>query len=370
MLPRVGSYARFVRENGLSVADKTTKSSRLLTEADRVALLRYLLLMRAVEEKGLKLYKQGKVPGSFYDGRGQEAISVGATFALGPGDPVCPLIRDLGAHLVKGTSVEAIFGQYLGRAGGVSGGREGNIHFGDRRLGVLGPVSMLPDMMVVATGLAMGFKLRGEERCAVSFFGDGATSVGDWHEAMNWASVYRVPAIFILENNGWAYSTPTSQQYAVPPLERARGYGVEARSVDGNDVEAVFEATHDARVAALRGEGPTLIECRTMRMHGHGAHDDMSYVPTELVEEWTARDPLEHYSQLLERELGLDVDSMRADVAQQVDEAAAAALAMPMPDPEEATQGVFCEEQSDCTLGLGEAPWSGFATVEATKSAA
>ncbi|MQA92749.1 MAG: thiamine pyrophosphate-dependent dehydrogenase E1 component subunit alpha [Gemmatimonas sp.] len=351
-------------------ADARPGGSELLTSNDRVALLRYLLLMRAVEGKGLALYKQGKVPGSFYDGRGQEAISVGATFALGPGDPVCPLIRDMGAHLVKGTSVEAIFGQYLGRAEGVSGGREGNIHFGERRLGVLGMVSMLPDMMVVATGLAMGFKLRGEERCAVSFFGDGATSVGDWHEAMNWAGVYRLPVIFILENNGWAYSTPTNKQYAVPPLERARGYGVEARSVDGNDVEAVFEATHDARLAALRGDGPTLIECRTMRMHGHGAHDDMSYVPTELVEEWSSRDPIDRYSKRLRRDLELDVDSLRTEISETVAEAAEAALAMPMPDPEEATSGVFCEDQSGATLGLGEAPWSGFSASEVQQAAA
>jgi TPP-dependent pyruvate/acetoin dehydrogenase alpha subunit len=152
-----------------------------LDQGDRVALFRFMAMHRAIEERGLSLYKQGKVVGSFYDGRGQEATCVGATFALGPGDPICPLIRDLGAHLVKGTTPYAILAHYLGRADGVSRGREGNVHFGDATRGVLGMVSMLSDMMVVAVGMALAFKLRGEQRCSLAFFGDGATSVGDWH---------------------------------------------------------------------------------------------------------------------------------------------------------------------------------------------
>lgn len=225
-----------------------------LTDDDRVALLRYVLQMRAVEERGLKLYKQGKIPGSFYDGRGQEAISVGATFALSGDDPVSsPLIRDLGAHLVKGTELAEIFRHYMGRENGISRGREGNVHFGDRRRGVVGMVSMLPDMMVVANGLALAFKLRGEHRCALTFFGDGATSRGDWHEAMNWAAIDRLPVIYVLENNQLAYSTPLQRQFLVPPIERAGGYGVAAESVDGNDVEAIFRAVARARIRALAG---------------------------------------------------------------------------------------------------------------------
>jgi pyruvate dehydrogenase E1 component alpha subunit len=261
----------------------------LLNNDDRAGLLRHMLLMRTVEERGLSLYKQGRIPGSFYDGRGQEAISVGATWAMAAADPVCsPLIRDLGAHLVRGTSVADIFCHYMGRENPLSHGREGNVHFGDRRRGVVGMVSMLPDMMVVAVGLAMAFSMRGEERCALTFFGDGATSRGDWHEAMNWAGLGRLPVVLVFENNQLAYSTPTRRQYAVDPAARAAAYGIEAVSVDGNDVEAVFAAAHDARQRALAGDGPTLIEALTMRMHGHGAHDDASYVPAEIVEEMGA----------------------------------------------------------------------------------
>ncbi len=196
-----------------------------LTRDDRVALLRYMLSMRAIEERALKLYRQGRLPGSFYDGFGQEAVSTGAAFAMGPRDRLCVLHRDLAAHLVRGVQPAAILAQYMGRAGGVTGGREGNVHFGDRRLGCVGMVSMLPDMMLVAAGMAMAFRLRGEERCALTWVGDGATSRGDFHEAMNWAGVQRLPVIFVLENNQYAYSTPLRLQFAVDPVERARGYG-------------------------------------------------------------------------------------------------------------------------------------------------
>lgn len=332
----------------------------LLDDTDRLALLRSMALMRAVEERGLSLYKQGKIPGSFYDGRGQEAIGVGATFALAAEDPVCsPLIRDLGAHLVRGTDVADIFRHYMGRENALSHGREGNVHFGDRHRGVVGMVSMLPDMMVVAVGLAMAFRMRGERRCALSFFGDGATSRGDWHEAMNCAGLDRLPVVFVLENNQLAYSTPTERQFALSPSNRAAAYGIATVTVDGNDVEAVFAATVDARARALAGEGPTLIEAETMRMHGHGAHDDMRYVPPELLARWAARDPIALYRAKLE-ERGLDVERVMAEVAEAVDAAVDAALASPMPDPETALDGVFAEGEPE-PLGVGgAAPWSGF----------
>jgi pyruvate dehydrogenase E1 component alpha subunit len=321
-------------------------------------MFRLMSLHRAIEERGVSLYKQGKVPGSFYDGRGQEAVGVGATFALGPGDPICPLIRDLGAHLVKGTEPSAILGHYLGRAEGLSGGRDGNVHFGDATRGVVSMVSMLPDMMAVAVGMAMAFQLRGEARCALSFFGDGATSVGDWHEAMNFAAVRQVPVIFVLEHNGFAYSTPSTAQFVVDPVERAAGYGMPGVSVDGNDVEAVFEVVREARERALAGGGPTLIAAHTMRMHGHGVHDDARYVPPEQFERWAARDPL-----ALQRErliaLGVDVAEVDAAVHAEVDAATEVALAMPLPDPASATTGVFCEGDPGM-LGFGAAPWSHF----------
>lgn len=343
------------------------RESDLLTSADRRGLLQAMYLMRAVEERGLSLYKQGKIPGSFYDGRGQEAISVGATWALGAGDAVCsPLIRDLGAHLVRGTDLTEIFRHYMGRENALSHGREGNVHFGDHRLGVVGMVSMLPDMMVVATGIAMAFKMRAEARCALSFFGDGATSRGDWHEAMNWAALYELPAIFVLENNQFAYSTPTSKQYLEDPVKRAAAYGMDGVSVDGNDVTAVFEATWAAREKALAGAGPTLIEARTLRMHGHGAHDDAGYIPTELLDDWRGRDPIERLTSRLDED---EVAAVWAAVKAEIDAAVAAALATPMPDPSTATAGVYCSGPP-AVLGEGAAPWSGFATADAVPTAA
>jgi TPP-dependent pyruvate/acetoin dehydrogenase alpha subunit len=339
-----------------------------LTDEDCRGLLRHMLLMRAVEERGLSLYKQGKVPGSFYDGRGQEAISVGATWAMAGEDVLCsPVIRDLGAHLVRGTAAADILRHYMGRENPLSRGRDGNVHIGEARRGVVGMVSMLPDMMVVAVGLAMAFRIRGEARCALTFFGDGATSRGDWHEAMNWAAVQRLPVLFLLENNQFAYSTPSARQFAVDPLERAAGYGIPAVRVDGNDVEAVFEATRVARERALAGAGPTLVEAQTMRMHGHGAHDDMRYVPDELLGRWAARDPIERYAAVL-AERGIDVDALAAEVAATVETAAAEALATPLPDPASATEGVFCSGEPE-PLGRGLAPWSGFAPVAGAAAA-
>jgi pyruvate dehydrogenase E1 component alpha subunit len=220
-------------------------------------------------------------------------------------------------------------------------------------------VSMLPDMMAVAVGMAWAFKLRGERRCALSFFGDGATSVGDWHEAMNMAGLQRVPVIFVLEHNGWAYSTPSSRQFVVDPLERAASYAIAAVAVDGNDVEAVFDAVRQARELALDGGGPTLIAARTMRMHGHGAHDDAPYVPAEELELWATRDPIERQRERL-RALGADVDAVEASVRAEVDAATQEALAMTAVDPATVLDGVFCEGEAQ-PLGDGAAPWSGFA---------
>jgi TPP-dependent pyruvate/acetoin dehydrogenase alpha subunit len=330
-----------------------------LTREDRVRLLRYMLLMRVSEERALTLYKQGKVPGSFYDGRGQEAISVGAAYVFGPRDRMCILHRDLGAHFVRGVTPDRYLANYMGRAGGVTGGKDGNMHFGDRRLGNVGMVSMLPDMAQVTTGLALAFKMRREPRVAMTFFGEGSTANGQWHEAMNFAGIHALPAVFVLENNRFAYSTPQSLEYAVDPVKRAQGYGFPGVSVDGNDVEAVFEATRVAAERARGGEGPTLIECHTMRMHGHGAHDDMSYVQEELLEEWRGRDPIERYVQRLTTEHGFseqEIEEVRRGVESEVEESARKALDSPMPEPELATQGVYADAWEP--LGDGEAPWS------------
>jgi TPP-dependent pyruvate/acetoin dehydrogenase alpha subunit len=330
-----------------------------LEREDRARLLRYMLMMRLSEERALTLYKQGKVPGSFYDGRGQEAISVGAAYVLGPTDRMCILHRDLGAHFVRGVTPDRYLANYMGRADGVTGGKDGNMHFGDRRLGNVGMVSMLPDMAQVAVGMALAFKMRREPRVAMTFFGEGSTANGQWHEAMNVAGVHRLPVVFVLENNQFAYSTPTHLEFAVDPVERARGYGFPGVSVDGNDVEAVFDAARAAADRAREGGGPTLIECQTMRMHGHGAHDDMSYVPKEMLEEWGQRDPIERYTGRLTSEHGFserELDEIRAAVEAEVDECARKALDSPMPEPELATSGVFADEWEP--LGDGQAPWS------------
>ncbi|MDX6665591.1 MAG: hypothetical protein QOG68_1797 [Solirubrobacteraceae bacterium] len=347
-----------------NTAAASAAATEFLTTDDRVALLRYMLLMRGLEERAMNLYRQGKVPGSFYDGFGQEAVSVGSAFAMSPSDRLCILHRDLGAHLVRGVTPSRILSQYMGRAAGITNGRDGNVHFGDHTKGCVGMVSMLPDMMLVATGMAMAFKLRGEARCAITWFGDGSTSRGDFHEAMNWAGVQQLPVIFVLENNQYAYSTPTKQQFAVPPFERAAAYGFSGHQVDGNDPEAMFEATRAARERALAGGGPTLIEALTMRMHGHAAHDDMKYVPVEQVDEWRQKDPIDRQAARV-TELGVDVEALRAEVQAQIDAATEEALAGPMPAPETATERVFYDGDEDLLLADGDAPHSAFAKERA-----
>jgi TPP-dependent pyruvate/acetoin dehydrogenase alpha subunit len=333
-----------------------------LTGEDRTGLLRAMLLMRGIEERAMMLYRQGKVPGSFYDGYGQEAVSAGAAWAMHAHDRLCVLHRDLAAHVIRGVSPTRIFAQYMGRTGGITGGRDGNVHFGDRALGCVGMVSMLPDMMLVATGLGMAFKMRGERRCAITWFGDGSTSRGDFHEAMNWAGVQRLPVIFVLENNQYAYSTPLDQQFAVNPVERAAAYGFPGVTADGNDCEAMFEAVRVARERAVGGGGPTLIEAVTMRMHGHAAHDDMKYVPKAKIDEWKAKDPIDRQVRRLEA-LGVDVAALRDEVRVAIDAAVEEALAMPMPDGETATERVFAEEPALLEDGIG--PWSGFREASA-----
>ena len=348
-------------ERGRDVAIEEARVDHLKRE-DRANLFRFMAMMRAAEERGITLYRQGKIPGSFYDGCGQEAISVGSSYVLGPRDRMCILHRDLGAHFVRGLTPDRYLANYMGRAGGVTGGRDGNVHFGARELGCVGMVSMLPDMALVANGMAHAFKLRGEPRVAMTYFGEGSTANGQWHEAMNYAGVYGLPVVFIPENNGFAYSTPNELEFAVDPVERARTYGFPGVLVDGNDVEAVFEASRAAAERARAGEGPTLIECRTMRMHGHGAHDDMRYVPKQMFEEWSKRDPIEGYGKKLVGEHGFsadEIEGIKAEVKAYVDECAKQALDSPMPDPATATDGVFAEALTP--LGDGQAPWSRWA---------
>jgi pyruvate dehydrogenase E1 component alpha subunit len=350
-------------EEGLTARETAPQTrSEHLTRDDRALLLRYMMLMRGSEERALTLYRQGKVPGSFYDGRGQEAISAGSAYVLGPRDRMCILHRDLAAHFVRGVTPDRYLANYMGRAGGVTGGRDGNMHFGDRRLGCVGMVSMLPDMAAVATGIALAFKMRREPRVAMTYFGEGSTANGQWHEAMNFAGIHRLPVVFVLENNKFAYSTPNELEFAIDPVRRAEGYGFPGVEVDGNDVEAVFEAARVAADRAREGGGPSLIECHTMRMHGHGAHDDMSYVPPDVLEEWERRDPIDAYAARLVAREGFErdeIEALRESVRVQVDECARQALESPLPDPDTALDGVFADEFEP--LGDGQAPWSRWA---------
>src|SRR4051794_32403307 len=332
------------------------------TREDRAILFRFMVMMRASEERALTLYKQGKVPGSFYDGRGQEAISVGASFVLKPEDRMCILHRDLGAHLIRGVTPDRYLANYMGRAAGVTGGKDGNMHFGDRTLGGVGMGSMLPHMALVAAGVALKVKMRQEPRIAMTFFGEGSTANGQWHEAMNFAGIHRLPIVFMLENNRFAYSTPNELEFAVDPVERAHTYGFPGVNVDGNDVEAVFEAAREASDLARAGGGPTLIECQTMRMHGHGAPDDMRSVPKGLHAGWERRDPIDRYPQRLVGARGFpteELEAIRNEVRAYVDECAKRAVEPPMPDPETATAGVYADHFEP--LGDGNAPWSRWA---------
>ena len=234
-----------------------------------------MMITRGIEERGHILYKQGKIPGSFYTGRGNEGSAVGVATAMGPNDVGTPLHRDMGVHITRGVEPWRIFAQYMGRADGPTKGKDGNVHMADSRLGLIAMVSHLPAMLPVAVGCALAFRIREERRVAVAWFGEGASARGDTHEGMNLAGVRRLPVVFICDNNQWAYSTPTYLGYGIEHIaDRAAAYGFEGVVVDGTDVLAVYRETKRAIEKARDGGGPTLIESVTLRMEGHAVHDD------------------------------------------------------------------------------------------------
>src|SRR3954468_5618917 len=267
-----------------------------LDEAALRGMYRAMLLTRPLEERGQSLYRQGRIPGSFYTGRGNEAAAVGVAWAMAAQDVGCPTQRDLGVHVVRGMAPWRIIAQYLGRTGGPTRGRDGNVHLGDAGLGTLTMVSHLPAMLPVAVGCALAFRVRNEPRVALSWFGDGGSARGDAHEAMNFAGVRRLPVVFVIDNNQFAYSTPTHLEFAIEHLaDRAQAYGFEGVVVDGTDVLAVYREARRAIEKARAGGGPTLLECVTLRMEGHAVHDDHFYVPREMHEAWLASDPIERF---------------------------------------------------------------------------
>lgn len=296
---------------------------------------RHMVTARTIEDRLRSAYQQGRLRGRLLSGRGQEAIPTGATLALEPSDLVAPVHRDLAAHLVRGTTPLTIFQHYLGRSTSISKGRDGDLHMGEWSRGVFPMVSHLPDSWPVMTGCALAFKLRATPHVAMAFCGDGATSTGAWHESVNFSAVLQLPIVLIVENNQYAYSTPTTTQYRCETLvERAVGYGMPGELVDGNDVLAVHEAATRAVHRAREGGGPTLIEATTMRMEGHAFHDDARYVPDELRAHWAALDPIDACAARLAGE-GRDpaaLEAVREAIRAEVKHAWTLAEADPLPD--------------------------------------
>jgi TPP-dependent pyruvate/acetoin dehydrogenase alpha subunit len=308
--------------------------------------LKYMFLMREVEERiEKKLYRQGKVLGGVYVGRGQEAICVGAALAADPDDFLFPSHRDMGLYFVRGVAPRQVLAQYMGRVGGLTRGRDGNMHMGDLRLKIVAIISAIGAAIPVAAGTAFGQKHKGSRNVTFCFFGDGATSRGDWHEGVNFASVTRAPLVLICNNNQYAYSTPLDKQMACANVaDRGPAYGIPSEIVDGNDAFAVYEAAQRAAEHARQGLGPYLLECKTFRMTGHAAHDAGDYVPKHLWAEWAAKDPIQRVERLMldnrwsTREA---IDQNYATFRRQVDEAVAWAEQCPYPDASELLDNVY-----------------------------
>jgi TPP-dependent pyruvate/acetoin dehydrogenase alpha subunit len=320
-----------------------------LDREDLLGMYRNMLLTRSIEERGHILYKQGKIPGSFYTGRGNEAASVAIATAMGPDDVGTPLHRDLGVHVVRGVEPWRIFANYMARADGPTRGRDGNMHLGDARLGLIAMVSHLPAMLPVAVGCALAFRIREEPRVALAWFGEGSSSRGDTHEGMNFAGVRQLPVVFICDNNQWAYSTPSYLEYATEHLaDRAQGYGFEGIVVDGTDILAVYREAKRAIEKARAGGGPTLIECLTLRMEGHAVHDDAYYVPNALFEEWAKRDPIERFKIWLRENVELsdsDEEEIGAEIKKLLSDAIRRAEDSPLPDPATLLEGVYASPE-------------------------
>lgn len=321
-------------------------STDRLTRGHLLELYYFLKLNRGLEEKLSNLYRQGKVVGGLYRSLGQEACSIGSAYALERGDIFTPLIRNLGAILVRGGTPHDIFCQYMAKADSPTRGRDLNVHFGwlSPEGSMPSVISMLGDMIPILTGAVMAERMNGRRTVALTWIGDGGTSTGAFHEGLNFACVQKAPLVLIVENNGWAYSTPTARQTANTRfVDRAKAYGCFGEQVDGNDVLAVYEVTRVAIQRARQGLGPTLIEALTMRMKGHAEHDDMKYVPQEQVDRWAQRDPILLFEKFL-NDNGIGANLLQA-VATRVEEELvtelASAEASPMPIGETAATDVY-----------------------------
>jgi len=334
------------KDAGAADAPLSCTSETTLKHEQMLELYRYLKLTRLVEERLVNLYRQTKVVGGVFRSLGQEATAVGTAYALAPQDFITPLIRDLGAVLVKGIRPREIFAQYMAKAWGPSGGRDLNIHFGDMSKGFIGPISHLGDMIPVMTGVLVASRIQKKDIVALAYIGDGGMSTGAFHEGLNFAAVQRLPLIVVAEYNHYAYSTPTSKQTAVKDLaEKAAGYGIPGHIVDGNDIVACYEVTNKAAEFARGGGGAVLIEAKTYRRKGHAEHDDQRYVSTAEIQWWEKNnDPVDRFERYLTegaiatRE---KLEEITADINRELDEDVAWAESSPMPEAEQAAYGVF-----------------------------
>ena len=329
---------------------KTDSKSEPVESRDKQLLLRIfetMVMTRAVEDRMVSMYRSGDLLGSLYTGHWHEAISVGTASALRADDFLAPIHRDLGAHLWRGMDPAQVMASFMGKATSPTGGRDGTLHYGRLDLNIYNLPSHIPDNYPVALGFAFAFQYRDQDGVSLAYCGDGSTSEGNFHESLNIAAAMKLPAIFVVENNQYAYSTPVRLQSAVKEYSvKAQAYGMPGVTVDGTDVLAVHDATSEAVARARAGDGPSLIEGVTMRMHGHAEHDPADYVPREMLEEWQKRDPVALFENVLLEHGIIDEETAgktRAAARQKAIEARKKALADPLPDPATVEQGVYAD---------------------------
>jgi pyruvate dehydrogenase E1 component alpha subunit/2-oxoisovalerate dehydrogenase E1 component alpha subunit len=347
---RAGDGVRYEVESGdLSAPVPPIRESKYLSKQQAIEVYRWMLLNRRMETALENLYKQGKVVGGVYFGLGQEACSCASAYALKPDEWLGPMIRNQGSLLVRGFSPRDIMMQYMAKAGSPTKGRDASSHFGDHeKRNVVSPISTLGDLIPVLAGVALGARLQGKNIAVMTYIGDGGQSTGVTYEGLNFAAVQNLGLVLIVENNLWGYSTPADMQFRVKDLaERAIAYGIPGVIVDGTDVCQVYDACHEACERARRGEGPTLIEAKMMRMKGHAIHDAADYVPKPLFEYWRKRDPIARFENCLvnvKKWLAPEENQkLIADVEQQLEADREFAVNSPMPEPESAAGGVYCE---------------------------
>jgi TPP-dependent pyruvate/acetoin dehydrogenase alpha subunit len=320
-----------------------------LSREQLLELYYWMRLTRSLEERLVNLYRQTKVVGGLFRSLGQEACAVGSAYALRREDVLSPLIRNLGSMLVKGATPLEVLRQYMAKGDSPTRGRELNIHFGDvEDRNFIGQISHLGDMVPVMAGVTLAFKMRKEPRVGLVYVGDGATSTGAFHEGINFAAVQRCPLVVIVENNRYAYSTPTSAQCAAEQLvDKAAGYGIPGTRVDGNDVLATYEATREAVERARQGGGTALIEAMTYRRKGHAEHDNQSYVPAGEIDRWAREnDPLDRYTHRLTDGEGVATDELAAidaRVTTEINAATDVAETSPPPEPRDGLTGVYAD---------------------------